>query len=166
MTFVSKKKSLDWLLTLFNVSWMFYGILVHMGTLSCSTLWPHGPYPVRFLLTWNVCRQEWRSVLPFPPPGSSDQDGICLLHPLQWQAVLCIYLLCLFFLLYISHMSESCIIYQTNISFTLGYIHVVANVKIPFSFVVVVMLNSRISVQLSHSVVSNILLPHGLQRAR
>ena len=97
MTFVSKKNSLNWWLTFFNVSWMFYEYSCTHGYLVMfNSLWPHGPYPVRFLWPWNISRQEYWSVLPFPPPGIPPDPGTrtCLLHPLQWQAVLCIYLLC------------------------------------------------------------------------
>ena len=70
------------------------------------------------------------------------------------------------FLLYISHMRESCIIYRINLShLPLRYIHAVANGKIPLLLLLLLWLNSRISVQLSLSVVSDTLWSHGLQHS-
>ena len=50
-------------------------------TQSCSTLWPPGLYPVRFLCPCGFARQEyWRVAMPSSRGSSQSKDGTQVSH--------------------------------------------------------------------------------------
>ena len=56
---------------------------MHAKSLSVSSsLWPHGLYPTR-LLSMGFARQDYWSVLPFPPPGNLPHPGIKPMSPVS-----------------------------------------------------------------------------------